>query len=131
MKKPYHLMTAQERLRARIEQKREIEERIASGQLPKHRGSGFTHAQAFPVIWACIKKLSVNGIHPSHREVVAAMAGDPENKHWPVEELDNMVSWFSQTKTVDENEKTPGKRNPYGPLFEQIPVDGCYVFIVK
>lgn len=42
-----------------------------------------------------------------------------------------MVSWFSQTKTQDENEKTPGKRNPYGPLFDQIREDGCYVFIVK
>jgi hypothetical protein len=131
MKKPYHLMTAQERLRARIEQNLELEERISNGHLPKHRGSGFTHAQAFPVVWFWIKKLSATGIHPSHRQVVAAMLDDPENKDYAVEEVDKMVSWFSQTKTVDEKEKTPGKHNPYGPLFDQIPVDGCYVFILK
>jgi hypothetical protein len=131
MKKPHHLMTAQERLRARIEQNREFEGRIANGHLPKHRGSGYTQAETFPVVWFWIKKLSATGIHPSHRQVVAAMLDDPENKHYAVEQVDNMVSFFSQTKTVDENEKTAGKRNPYSPLFDQVPVDGCYVFILK
>ena len=131
MKKPYHVMTAEERLRARIEQNHEAEERMANGHLPKHRRLGFTHAQVFPVVWFWIRKLSGAGVHPSHRQAVAAMLDDPENKHYPVEEVDNMVSWFSKTKTQDEKEKTPRKRNTYGPLFDQIPVDGCYVFIIK
>jgi len=131
MNKPYHLMTPQERLRARIEQRRECEDRIADGHLPKHQRLDFTHAQVFPVVWFWIRKLSAAGGRPNHREVVAAMLDDPENKDYPVEQVDNMVSWFSQTKTQDENEKTLGKRNPYGPMFYQIREDGCYVFIVK
>ena len=132
MKKPYHLMTPQERLRARIEENRALDKRLANGHLPKSGFVGYTFAQAFPVVWFWIKKLSATGVHhPSHRDVVAAILDESENNHYPFETVDNMVSFFSQTKTMDENEKTPGKRNPYGPLFDQKPVDGCYVFIVK
>jgi hypothetical protein len=113
MEKPYHEMTARERLAARIAQNRAIDERVADRSRLPARSSRkvkvyspekddvtFTHAETFPLIASVVTKLCcAKNEFVGHREIVRAMLGDPEIQR----SLDLIVA-----------------RNPYGlvPIFE-------------
>lgn len=150
MNKPFHEMTASERIAARIAQNRAIDERVAQrGGTPvrslrdvkvSFSGSeavGFSHSDTFPAIASVITTLcGTKNDFVGHREIVAALVKDSELAYLldqivardPDERprkwwANSMMAWFSQTTT----ERT----NPYADMFERHPRARPYRYRVR
>ena len=134
--KPYHLMTAAERLADRIAKNRAIDARLAErmkAPAPKafrdikieigtNGNVTFEQAQVFPVIAGIISRMGSHSF-VSHHQIVNEMLKDTEIS-WLLDQIQgregadrrqwwasNMMAWFSQSITVG--------RNPYGDQFER------------